>query len=92
VAIRGARVQVTDQPTPLNTNEAGDPTPGRDILIRNLSAVTLDLGGPDVVSGDGFPLDPDDATNATLEGPEVLYAVAPDAGPYEVAVLRSGVV
>jgi hypothetical protein len=92
MAPHGVRVQVTDEPTPLCVTENGDLVPGGSLLISNVSAGNLDLGGANVASGAGFELLATDATSAELKSDEILYAVAPDAGPYEVHVLRTGVV
>lgn len=88
----GARVQVTDSPTALTVDESGRPVPGGSILVTNVSLSALDLGGEDVATGEGYELAPGDSLATDLQQSEILYAVAPDAGPYEVHVLRSGVV
>jgi hypothetical protein len=92
VAVNGARIALTDEVTPLNVNAVGDVTPGQSILVTNRSAITIDIGGEDVVTGEGYPVDAGDSFSATLEHGEIVYAVAPDAGPYEVSVFQSGVV
>lgn len=87
----GARVQVTDDPTPLTVDESGDPFPGGSILVTNRSVSALDLGAEGLLYGGGFQLDAGDSVGVELKQSEILYAVAADPGPYEVHVLRSGV-
>lgn len=90
MTVRGARVNVTNQPTQLSSGD--DNREGESVLIRNRSGVALDVGGPDVVSGAGFELlaNEDMTVDGLLTG-NVVYAVGPGAGPYRVDVLRNGV-
>lgn len=92
MAVKGARIALTNAVAPLNVNAAGDVTPGQSILITNRSAVTIDIGGSDVTSGAGYPVDAGDSFSAVLEHGEIVYAIGPSAGPHAVAVFQSGVV
>lgn len=92
MAAHGLRVNVTNQATALNGSDSGDVHPGKSIVATNRSATALDLGGPNVATGQGFQLDAGDTVSIDLEHGETIYAVGPAAGPYVVHVLRTGVV
>lgn len=92
MTVIGTRVQVTNVPTPLTLDESGDLVSGGSLLVSNSSVANLDLGGDGVATGEGFQLLAGDETSVDLKQDEVLYAVAAAAGPFEVQVLRTGVV
>lgn len=92
MATPGKRVDVTGQPTPLNTNPDGDPIPGSSFLLTNRSGVSLDIGDVDVATGEGYELLDGETVGGTLDHAEVLYAVGPDAGPHRVDILMTGTV
>lgn len=67
------RVTVTDDPTPLW--DAAAVGTDRSALIRNRSAVSVDLGGSDVATGEGFEFGAGETVECPLVGRGVLYAV-----------------
>lgn len=92
MTIKGDRVNVTNVATPLNLVESTDVyRPGSQMILRNRSAVTLDVGGADVVSGAGFEWLPDEDLTVGLDPAEVVYAVGPSAGPHVVHRFRTGI-
>lgn len=90
MAFIGRRVTVTTDPTLLNSVDA-DQRGGSSILVRvPVGGTTVDLGGPAVVAGAGFPLGAGDAMPADAHAGDRLYGIVA-AGTQEVYVLESGV-
>lgn len=87
--VRGSRVTVTTTATQLtgtvNTREKGA------ALVRNRGAVSVDLGGPDVVTGAGFQLDAGETVPIDVDSGngDLLYAVTA-SGTCVVHVLAAG--
>lgn len=75
MAATSSRVTVTSAATRLDTSTAGGMSTSA-LLIRNRGASAVDLGGPTVVSGAGFQLDPGESATVDL--------AAVDAGLYGI--------
>lgn len=84
------RVTVGTTPTALNTSDTGR-VAGSATAIRNLSGVTVYIGGGTVTTAAGFPVDAGGELALDYESSnETLYAIVA-ADTAEVAVLRAGV-
>jgi hypothetical protein len=85
VTIEAREVEVTDEPTRLDSNVRDQA-----ISIKNVSGETVYLGGSEVSTADGYPLEPEQHLSIDLETDDSVYGVVA-TGPANVRVLESGV-
>lgn len=89
MAVEAQRVVVGDTPT-LLSRASTDSYDGSGIVVRpKMSAI--DIGGPAVVSGQGFEVAADETVSVDLEPREVIYGIASASSTVTVHVLRRGV-
>ena len=93
MAVIGKRIEVTDEPTRIDSTSTGpgDPTIGSSLLIHNTDAsVSVFLGGSGVTAAAGYELIAGDALPLDLGRAESLYAITA-AGSVVCHVLEVGV-
>ena len=89
MAVKASRVTVGTSPTALNTVDVGGIS-GSGVMLRNMSAVTLYIGGSNVTTAAGYPLDAGAEIGMDFEsGSEILYGIVA-TGTAEIAVLAAG--
>lgn len=86
MAARAERITVGTTPTLLTTAES-DHSAGSSALIKAIT-VGIEIGGPDVAVGSGYPLDQGEAVGADLASDKIYGRVASGTGT--VAILRTG--
>lgn len=85
------RLDVTDSPTALNTDDTGG-IAGSGVAVKNLGSDSIVVGGADVTFADGYPVVPGGELALDFEsGAEVVYGVADTGVVVPVAVIRTGV-
>lgn len=90
MAAKGSRIAVGTNPTRISTQPT-DRVGGSALLVRNAHAsASVDLGGEDVATGEGFELAASESTAVDLDARESLYAVAA-SGTVTVHVLEVGI-
>lgn len=88
--IDGFRVAVTDAATEVVAGRVGSGYRSVVVVNPTASGADVDLGGPDVVSGQGLVLAQGDRVTLQLERNDELFAIAPAAASATLQVLEAG--
>lgn len=83
MALKSTRIDVVNSPTPLGTSDSGS-----SIIVRNKGTASIDLGGSDVVYGEGFELEPGESIS--LETDERIFAIS-FSDAVRVDILQTGI-
>lgn len=84
----GRRVQVGTEPTLLSSS-AGKVGEKRAIYFKNKGAASVDIGGADVATGEGYELEAGEGISLDVLGRDDPYAVAA-SGTVRVDAFESG--
>lgn len=90
MAFKGRRVTVTTTATRLTT-AATDSVTGQAAVVKNDSAVNIDVGGDDVTAGAGFLVEPGATVPAEMtSNADILYGIVA-SGTASMSVLENGI-
>lgn len=89
--IKSKRVNVTDVAVSVMSDTDTARLSERKIVIRNLGAATVFLGGSDVTAAQGWTLSANEEITLELKGRDELFAICTAALTASVQVIQAGV-
>lgn len=89
MACKGLRITVTDAPTPLTPGATGVGERNA-VWFKNKGTESVDIGGPDVETGEGYELEPGEGISSNILGHNDPHAVAESGHTVRVDVFGSG--